>query len=165
MATGRQQLRLVNDGAPAPQLDTRDDVRRVFDHWVWCMGKRQALCKLGPTRRAVISAALAIGYTADQLMCAVEGMAANPLGRVPGDTEADQARVRDAMRELEWFLGRESRIERCVLLGEEVRAEALRDRPADPPQAEQQPVDPAATAAARARLLAIIAERRGVAHG
>ena len=150
------QLRLVQD-APQPQ-HTTDPVRRIFDHWLFMLGRSPRRCKLGPTRRAAINGALAIGYDEDTLMLACEGMACVSFDGKPES-------MREAMLELEWFLAREARIERAVRYGEALRTAATS-------QAEQAPVaeaaavavDPAAAAAARERLRSMAAGLRGQ-HG
>lgn len=150
--SARPQLRLVPD-AFAPQAAPSDPTRRIFDHWVTMNGRLVARCKLGPTRRQAINAWLTV-YDEDQLMAAVEGMAADPLeGCNPGQ--------RAAMRELEWLLASEARIERWSDLGYAVR-EDLQASARQPVQPQPEPADdPAAAAAARARLAAYVAQRRG----
>lgn len=147
------QLRLVQD-AQQPQIHT-DPVRRIFDHWLFMLGRSPRRCKLGPTRRGAINAALAIGYDEDTLMLACEGMASVSFEGKPDS-------MREAMIELEWFLAREARIERAVRYGE-----ALREAVARPPvdmavdAAEQAPADPVAAAAARERLRTMAQAMRG----
>ena len=109
------QLKLVNEKHAGFDFGTRDATRRVFEHWLYMSGRSPLRCKLGPQRRQVIDAALAIGYSPDQLMQAIEGMAADPLGDV------DKPRMRDAMREIEWLLAREARIERWAEAGARLR--------------------------------------------
>ncbi len=148
------QLRLVQD-AQQPQ-STTDPVRRIFEHWAFMLGRNTRRCKLGPTRRAAINAALAIGYDEDTLLLACEGMAAVSF-------EGKPESMREAMLELEWFLAREARIERAVRYGE-----ALREAVARPPvddaadAAEQAPADPVAAASARERLRTMAQAMRGV---
>lgn len=151
------QLKLVQDTAPGFDFNTSDSARRVFEHWLFMLGRSPRRCKMGPTRRQAIQAALAMGYEVDVLLLAIEGMAADPLEGARDD------RMRDAMREIEWLLGREARIERWAEMGERLRCEAaapaaMRD---EPPTMEQQADD----AAARERLRQRAAAMRGVAHG
>lgn len=150
------QLRLVNDG-PAPQAAARDPVRQVFEHWVLLNGKSPARCKMGPSRKAAIQFALAL-YDVDTVLLAVEGMASAPL-----DGKSDDLRA--ALRELDWFLAKEGRVERCAELGEAFRAEGLREQAQarrQRAQAADAPADdPAAVAAARAALAERAARMRG----
>ena len=151
---------MVVDPAPGWQPDTTNPTRRVFEHWLFMSGRSPRRCKLGPTRSQAINGALAMGYDEDTLLLAIEGMAADPLQDVTLD------RIRDAMREVEWLLGREARIERWAEAGERLRAQAADDaaRPvvpvhddvARPPTAEEQ----AAAAQARARIQALAARLR-----
>lgn len=158
------QLKLVDSQAPGFNLRTSDPARRVFEHWLFVNGRNPRRCKMGPTRRMAIQAALAMGYDVDTLMAAVEGMAADPLDAVGGESPAARDRMRDAMREIEWLMARESRIERWAEKGDALRAQVDAPPPADELQAPA--VDPAAEAAARAQLLARIqAGRKGGRHG
>jgi hypothetical protein len=152
------QLRLVTDAPPTFDWQTADPVRRVFEHWLFMFARSPARCKLGPTRRQAIAAALAMGYDADTLALAVEGMAGDAL-------EGCTARMQEAMRELEWLLAKESRIEQYAKRGEDLRAQAEQAaeeeqrramRPAEPVPT----VDPAAAAAARERLRQLAANSR-----
>ena len=95
-----------------------DPTRAVFEHWVFMLGRQAARCKLGPTRRAAINGALTL-YAPDELMLAVEGMAAEAFDGMP-------AQAADAMRELEWLLKSESRVERFIRAGEALREKAAR---------------------------------------
>lgn len=152
--SARPQLKLVTE-AVQQNSAPMDPTRRVFDHWVAMNGRMVARCKLGPTRRQAINAWLTV-YDEDQLLAAIEGMAADPLeGCNPGQ--------RAAMRELEWLLASESRIERWSELGFTLRDElaAADRRCAAPVVADEPVVDPAEAAAARARLVALARRRRG----
>ena len=123
------------------------------------LGRSPRRCKLGPTRRAAINAALAIGYDEDTLMLACEGMACVSFDGKPES-------MREAMLELEWFLAREARIERAVRYGEALRDAAARQaQPATVVEAAPVVVDPVAVAAARERLRAMAASLRGGQHG
>ncbi len=154
---GNPQLRLVQE-AQQPQ-HTTDPLRRVFGHWLFMLGRSPRRCKLGPTRRAAINAALAIGYDEDTLMLACEGMACVSFDGKPES-------MREAMLELEWFLAREARIERAVRYGEALRDAAARQaQPATVVEAAPVVVDPVAAAAARERLRAMAASLRGGQHG
>lgn len=122
-------------------------------------GRSPNRCKMGPTRRAVISAALVI-YEEDQLMAAIDGMASDPLDDCTSD------KMRDAMREIEWLLAREARVERWADRGDALKAAMLRSDAA-PVVESIQPVeiDPAEAAAHRARLRDLAARSRGAANG
>lgn len=158
------QLRLVQEAPPGMNLTTTDSARRVFEHWLFVNGRNPRRCKMGPTRRMAIQAALAMGYDTDTLMAAVEGMAADPLDAVGGESQAARDRMRDAMREIEWLMAREARIERWAEKGDALRAQA--DAPVVTDAQQAPAVDPAAEAAARARLLVRIqASRQGGRHG
>lgn len=156
----RQQLKLVTDKAPVHGV-SQDPVRQVFEHWVFMLGRSPARCKLGPTRRPAIMAALSI-YDPGVLMLAVDGLAADPL-------ETCTERMREAMREIEWLLARESRIEFYADKGEALRRRA--ERRADEVRLAQRTSDsgdPAAAQAAqqasdeaRERLRAMAAAMRG----
>lgn len=148
------QLRLlqpVKAQANQPQISS-DPARRVFEHWVAMMGKRPGLTKMGPTRSAVINSVLTL-YDEDQLCAAIEGMAADPLTDCVGD------KMRDAMREVEWLLAREARIERWAERGYQLRdtmaqAEDQARRGPALPEADAAP-DPAAVAARTAQMRAL----------
>jgi len=151
------QLRLVQD-APQPQSRTTDPVRRVFEHWADLMGKSLRRTKLGPTRRAAIAGALAMGYDEETLMLACEGIASHPLDGKPESMQA-------AMRELEWSMRTEARIERWAELGE-----AFRQRVAAAPARHDAAtpavvVDEVAEAAHRQRCRDMARAMRGGTHG
>ena len=98
------QLKLVID-APAIGATPQDATRRIFEHWLLMLGKSPRRCKLGTTRRAAINAALTV-YDEDTLLLTMEGIAADPL-------EGKPESMRAAMRELEWLLASEARIDTC----------------------------------------------------
>jgi hypothetical protein len=130
-------------------------VRRIFDHYVYMLGRNPRRCKLDPTRKSAILAALTV-YDEDTLMLTMEGIAADPLDGKPES-------MRAAMRELEWLLARGARIERWADKGEALRQELDR---ADAQQQHQidtpsPPSDPAAAAASRERLRTHAAAMRG----
>ena len=152
------QLKLVQDAPPGFNPDTRDPTRQVFEHWLFMLGRSPRRCKMGPTRRAAINGALAMGYDVDTLLLAVEGMAADPLDGAPHD------RMRDAMREIEWLLAREARIERWAEMGERVRAKALRPQEA-PGAAEPEAQYVGPSEEQRARMRAVYSQLRAGQHG
>lgn len=147
------QLKLVTDKHPGFDFSTTDTTRQIFEHWLYMNARSPLQCKLGPQRRQVIDAALAIGYTPDQLMAAIEGMAADSLADV------DKARMRDAMREIEWLLAREARIERWASSGMELRQRAA--SPAPEVNETAAVPDPEAAAAGRERLRELAQRLRG----
>lgn len=92
-------------------------------------------------------------------MAAIDGMAADPLD----DCRSDK--MRDAMREIEWLLATEARIERWSERGDALKLDLQREDTAQVivlPVAEE--VDPAVVAASRARLRDMAARKRGVAN-
>lgn len=166
--SARPQLALVDDKAPSWQPASGDATRRIFEHWVWMLGRSVRRCKLGPTRRAAINAALAMGYDEETLCLAVEGIAADPLDSARDD------QMRDAMREIEWLLAREARIERWAEHGERLRLQAEQTPQHGPGPAEPSsvgPADPQAEAEALARREALrqlarqLRSGQGARHG
>ncbi|MEY5099143.1 MAG: hypothetical protein RJA36_1862 [Pseudomonadota bacterium] len=151
------QLTLVTDPAPGFNAHTRDDTRRVFEHWLRMLGRSPRRCKLGPTRRAAINAAMAMGYDVETIMLAVDGIAADPLDGARNDG------MREQMRELDWLLVREARIERWAALGEQFHAglQCTAAAPDEPASA----VDVEAEAAHMQRCIQRAREMRGAAHG
>lgn len=119
------QLKLVTERPEQPHAT--DPCRQVFEHWAYMEGRSLARCKLGPTRSAAIQAALTL-YDMPTLMLAIEGMAADPLADVR------EQRMRDAMREIEWLLAREARIERWAEAGERLHAKLHSDSAKPPPE-------------------------------
>lgn len=159
--TRTAQLSLVQPltrNAATQAKTSADPTRRVFEHWVFMFARNPARCKMGPTRKTAINAALAL-YDEEQVLLCIEGMAADPLD---GCTE----QMARAMRELEWLLAKEARIERWAEMGD-----ALRERASDvamaaeaaPPQVDQPPdeLELARIAAERERLRTLAARMRG----
>lgn len=142
------QLKLVTEQAPGFDFDTTDPVRRVFEHWLYMLGRSPRRCKMGPTRRAAINAALAMGYELDMLLQTVEGIAADPLDGARDD------HMRDAMREIEWVLKSEARIERWAEVGERLRVRAEREltQRAEAAECQAPRLQPEQVAADRQRL-------------
>lgn len=153
MAAGRQ-LRLVTDTPPAHGT-TEDPARVVFEHWVFMFGKHPGRTKLDAERRQAIQWALA-QWALDDVLLAVEGMAAAPLGDKPES-------MRDAMREISWFLASAKRAERCMEYGDQLRQVAAH-RPPAAPEAPAAAADPEAARAHRERLRQLAAQYRG-SHG
>ncbi len=150
------QLRLVQDDTALPQPST-DPVRRIFERWAFMLGKSLRRCKLGPTRRAAIAGALAMGYDEETLLLVCDGIASHPLDGKPES-------MQDAMRELEWALRTEARIERWAKVGEQFRGR-LQAVPAAAPAEPATPVDPAAELAHMQRCRQMAQAMRGAAHG
>lgn len=149
------QLRLVGDPpSNAASVNSRDPTRRIFERWALMNGHSLARCKLGPTRRVAINGALAMGYDAQFILLAVDGMAGDPLEDCRNDG------TRAAMRELEWLLAAESRIERWAAKGELLRQRAMASSiPADADDGAE-PLDEAAEAEARARCVSLARQMR-----
>lgn len=119
------------------------------------MFNRHARTQLTAERRTVINAALAL-YGVDDVLRAVEGMAAVPLGHLPQSQQ-------DAMREIEWFLVPGKRLERAAEYGDQLRAAA--DMPAPDPAAHApEQVDVQAVRARREKLRELAAKFRAI-HG
>ena len=158
MATS-PQLRLVQDPPPAHGT-TQDPVRQVFEHWVFMFGYMPARTKLDADRKRVIAAALALyDWDVETILLAVEGMAAVPLGDKPQG-------MQDAMRNIEWFLARSSRIEdalrwrdRMQLVAQRSAALAAMPLPSASP-AERTPEERAALQAAKDRIKALAEQGR-----
>lgn len=148
------QLRLVDNMPAITPGTTSDPTRQVFEHWLYMLGRSPMRCKLGPTRCAAVNGALAIGYDVDTLLLAIEGMAGDPLdGCTP--------RMQQAMRELEWLLASEARIEQWADKGDALRQASVQAQ-RRPAVVEDEPeqVDPAEAERARERLRAFAAARR-----
>lgn len=154
MAASNRQLRLVTDPPPAHQA-AADPTRVAFEHWVFMFGRHPGRTKLDAERRAAINGALAL-YGLDDVLLAIEGMAAVPLSDKP-------AGMREAMCEITWFLASAKRVERCLAYGDQLRAMAA--APVAPPTAaESAAVDPAEVQAQRARLRALAEQLRAVRY-
>lgn len=124
----------------------RTPVERVFDHWVFMLGKHPRRTALGPLRRRAIERMLAL-YDEDVLLLAIEGCAASAWHA----GENDRGRAFD---DLELILRDEPHVERFAEAGQRLR-DRLRERERTaavvvPIAAEKD--DPAALAAARERL-------------
>jgi hypothetical protein len=115
---GSTQLKLVTQ-APEQPAEILDPTRRVFAHWLTMFGKSPNRCKMGPTRRRAIDAALTL-YDEDQVLMAIEGAAADPW--VCGDNP-----MRRPHDDVEWLLRDESSIERYSEAGERLR-QRVRDK-------------------------------------
>lgn len=146
-----RQLRLVTDEQPAPATD---EVQRLFDHWVFMLGKNPKRVALGPTRRKVIVRALQL-YASEVLEMAIEGIAAS-------EWHAGENDRCTAYQDIELVLRNEATIERFAAMGEALRIQAANAAARERAQASAPvpPVDAAAAEAQRQRLREFAARRR-----
>ena len=126
-----------------------DPVARVFGEWLDWFGKSAARCKLGPSRRQAIAAALQL-YDEGMLVQALVGAA------------ADEWLAQQDGLGIEWVLANESRIERFAEAGLRIQARAaavpvVARAAADQPTAEQL----AEGAAQRERMRALVRRLSG----
>lgn len=91
---------------------------RVFEHWVFMLGKNPKRCALGPKRRKVIEAALAL-YDEETLRLAIDGCAASEWHAGSNDRGT-------AYDDIELILRDEAHIERFAQAGERLRERSLR---------------------------------------
>lgn len=125
-------LRLIKSEQNGDLLNQReapkeaaDPVQRLFDHWVFMLGKNPKRCALGPTRRKVIAAALAL-YDEETLELAIEGCAASAFHA----GENDRGKAYD---DLELIFRNEAKVETFAADGEKLRDRAAAEmRPATP---------------------------------
>lgn len=145
------QLRLVTDEQASP---ARDDVRRIFDHWVFMLGKNPKRVALGPDRRKVITRALQL-YDVDVLEMAIEGLAASEWHAGDNDRGA-------VYQDLELALRNEAHIERFAAKGEALRIQVANEAARERAQASAPVLAPNAAAAAeyRRRLFEFAQRRR-----
>lgn len=158
--SGTAQLRLVTEPPPAVHVST-DPTRQVFDHWVFMFGLQPRRTKLGPLRRQAINAALALyDHDVETILMAVDGMASAPLGDKPES-------MQDAMREVDWFLANEKRIERCLRWADVLRHQLQQQERAQamPAAAVAGPVLDANEVQARRELLRSTANQLRLQHG
>lgn len=143
-----QHLHAV-DSAPAQ----RNPCERIFDHWVFMLGKPPKRVALGPARRKVIERALSL-YDEETLLLAIEGCAASRWHA--GDNDR-----RKPFDDIELILRDEPHIERFAADGEALRLRVLREEAADRVRAPVQPIAPedAAAVARRRELVAQAAAR------
>ena len=151
MAATNRQLRLVSDPPPAHQA-VADPTRVVFEHWVFMFGRHPGRTKLDAERRAAINGALAL-YGVEDVLLAVDGMAAVPLGDKPSS-------MQEAMREITWFLASAKRVERCLAYGDQLRESAARAPASAQPVGAEPAADPAVAQAQRERLRAMAEQFR-----
>lgn len=144
------RLASVQSDAGAVQ---RSAAERVFDHWVWMLGKKRGLTAFGPTRRRVVEKALAL-YDEDVLLMAVEGCAASPWHA--GDNDRGRA-----YQDLELILRDEAHIERFAAEGLALRERAERVARRDAEVCGAATEDPALAEAARERVRALAQRMRG----
>lgn len=165
----QRRLRLVADddagaGESAAEQRERSPVERVFDHWVFMLGKNPKVCALGPKRRQAIDRALRL-YDEGVLLLAIEGCAASAWHN--GDNDRDRA-----FNDIELILRDEAHVERFAADGEQLRALAARraERERQRLAAAQAPAMQADTVQAdedrdRLRRLAKAIRDRGTARG
>lgn len=152
--TRTNQLRLIRSDSVqmSGYAESADPLQRCFGEWLYWSGKSAARCKLGPTRRAAIRAALLL-YDEPLLRLCWIGAA------------ADEWLAEHPHLGPEWVLQSESRIEAYIAAGERLQARAARDvqAPAGPDQPTVAETDEqrAAHAASRARLLAMVRRSSG----
>lgn len=152
---GIQGLRVVEGEQHShAQAHERTATERVFDHWVYMLGKNPRRCALGPTRRKVIDRALGL-YDEETLLLAIEGCAASAWHAGANDRERE-------FNDIELILRDEAHIERFAADGEALR-ERLKRRLEK--QAEVVPIqapDPEREAVFREKVRAMAqAARRG----
>lgn len=147
-----RQLRLV--GEPDERTQPQDAVQRVFDHWVFMLGKNPKRVALGPARRKVIVKALQL-YEIEVLEMAIEGLAASEYHAGDNDTGT-------VYQDIELVLRDEPHIERFAAKGEALRIQVANAAARERAQASA-PVPPADAAAAelhKQRLRDFAARRR-----
>ena len=160
MTLARKHLQVVPTHARG-QAPEKSALERVFDHWVWMMGKNPRRTVLGPTRKKAIAKWLDL-YGEETLQLAIERCAASAWHAGDNDRGTEY-------NDLELILRDEAHIERFAAAGEALRERAAR---ADQRAAVVQPLvvepepDPAELAAKRERLRAMAARMAGrkVAH-
>lgn len=149
------QLKLIHSTEGTPQ-DARlrvslpqasAAVERVFEHWVFMLGKNPKRCALGPDRRKVISKALSL-YDEDTLLLAIEGCAASAWHRGENDRGGEYT-------DLTLILRDEAHIERFADEGEALRTRLEQEQARQAPMASEAVpawVDPAVVAEQKRKL-------------
>lgn len=149
-------LMLMHDaGASSPAAEPdKTPAERVFDHWVYMLGRNPRRTALGPARRKVIDRALGL-YDEETLLLAIEGCAASAWHA--GDNDRGRA-----FNDVELILRDEPHIERFAADGEALRARLHRRMAAQASNVQPlvQP-DPAQAAAARQALRELAARMAG----
>lgn len=148
------QLRTPSD---APAVAERTPIERVFDHWVFMLGKNARRTALGPARRRAIERALAL-YDEEALLLAIEGCAASAWHA----GENDRGRAFD---DLELILRDEAHVERFADAGQRLRERMAERAAASRVVADSAPPDADAVAAQRALLREAAARLSGRRHG
>lgn len=146
------QLRLVTDEQAAP---TPDAVQRLFEHWVFMLGKNPKRVALGPERRKVITRALQL-YEVEVLEMAIEGCAVSEWHA----GENDRGTI---YQDIELILRNEAHVERFASLGERLRIRVANDAARARAQASAPvpPQDAAAAAEHRQRMFEMAKRMRG----
>jgi hypothetical protein len=122
----------------------RTPTERIYDHWVFMLGKNPRRTALGPARRKTIDKALSL-YDEETLLLAIEGCAASAWHA----GENDRGRAFD---DLELILRDEAHVERFAADGEALRERVRRRAETAAVVVPIVTADPAAVAAARAAL-------------
>ncbi len=133
------RLQLVGDSAEIERAT--DPVWRLFERWMFMMGKNPRRCALGPARRKVIESMLAL-FDEDTLELAIDGCAASAWHAGQNDRGTE-------FNDLGLIFRDEAHVERFAAEGERVRARAAAAlvRAAD----EQPPVEEDPEAARKAK--------------
>lgn len=160
-----RQLRVIQHAHTAHASDSdKTAVDRVFDHWVFMLGKNPRRTALGAARLKVIERALAL-YDEDTLLLAIEGCAASKWHAGENDRGTE-------FNDLGLILRDEAHVERFAADGERLRERAARSLRAQAQAADVVvPIAPepdAATVHAQRHALRDMAARlagRQVAHG
>lgn len=158
MGTG--QLRLVGStGQQENSVDIAarpDATGRVFERWVFMLGKNARRCVLGPERRRLIERALGL-YDEATLLLAIDGCASSAW-------HAGQNDRGEPFQDLSLILRNERNIERFAELGERLH-EAFERQQLDHAQAaaseESTPESAARAELARQRLREYVAAKLG----
>ncbi len=151
-----KMLKLVEQDQHAQQ---KTPAERVFDHWVFMLGKNPRRCALGPLRRKVIERALAL-YDEETLCLAIEGNAASAWHAGENDRGTP-------FNDIELILRNESNVERFCEAGERLRLRAQRQRASEARReqaADVPPPDAAQVAQQREALRRMAAALAGRRH-
>lgn len=102
-----------------PQKRPADAVERLFEHWVFMMGKNPKRCALGPARRKLIVQALAL-YDEETLELAIEGCATSAWHAGENDRGKE-------FNDIELIFRNEAKVERFAEDGEKLRERAAEE--------------------------------------
>ena len=110
----QRKLKLVEQfGLADLAAAERTPAERVFDHWVYMLGKNPRRVALGPKRRRAIDAALQL-YDEETLLLAIEGCAASPFHAGENDRGTEYTDIELIVRD-------EAHVERFAADGERLR--------------------------------------------